>query len=121
VSEAAFYSGLRKIETKDAGGHSQEQWRPKAVYHYMQDYYLKPDFVVDISEFWDQKLEVLKCYSSQFFDPKSAEPSTPISGQEFFDFLKGRAIQTGRPAGFLLGEGFITARTPGIEDFFDLI
>jgi bacillithiol biosynthesis deacetylase BshB1 len=120
VVDACFYSGLRKIETVGEDGTRQEHWRPSATYHYIQDYYLKPDFVMDITEFWEQKIASLKCYGSQFFDPNSSEPTTPISGQEFFDFLKGRALQTGRPAGFILGEGFIAARTPGVEDFFHL-
>ena len=106
VSEASFYAGLVKIATKDESGEHQEAWRPKAVYHYVQDYYLKPDFVIDVTAFWDKKIEALKCYSSQFFDAKSKEPITPISGAEFFEFLKGRALQMGRPAGFLLAEGF---------------
>lgn len=120
IRDASFYSGLRKIETSDEEGSSQEHWRPVAVYQYIQDYYLQPDFVLDITEFWQQKLAALACYSSQFFDPKSTEPTTPISGQEFFDFLRGRAIQSGRPAGFQYAEGFISDRTPGVSDLFHL-
>lgn len=120
VRDAAFYSGLRRIETSGPDGKAQLTWRPKAVYFYIQDYYLKPDFVVDVTDYWDLKIRALQSYSSQFFDPNSLEPQTPISGSEFFDFLKGRAIQTGRPAGYHLGEGFITDRTPGVTDFFNL-
>lgn len=120
VRDAAFYSGLRRIETSGPDGKAQSAWRPKAVYFYIQDYYLKPDFVVDVTDYWDLKIRALQSYSSQFFDPNSSEPQTPISGSEFFDFLKGRAIQTGRPAGYHLGEGFITDRTPGVTDFFNL-
>jgi LmbE family N-acetylglucosaminyl deacetylase len=67
-----------------------------------QDYYNKPDFVVDITEFWDIKMESLTAYASQFFNPNSKEPVTPISGAEFFDFLKSRAMEFGRPSGYLL-------------------
>ncbi len=92
VREAAFYAGLAKIEMKE-NKIAQTKWRPRAVYFYIQDQYIKPDFVVDVTPFWQQKNEVLQCYSSQFFDPKSNKPTTPISGKEFFDYLHGRALQ----------------------------
>lgn len=114
VRDACFYSGLRRIET------GQPHWRPKAIYMFNQDYYNKPDFVVDITEYWDIKMESLKAYASQFFDPNSTEPATPISGSEFFDFLKSRAMEFGRPSGYLLAEGFMVDRTPGVNDLFDL-
>jgi bacillithiol biosynthesis deacetylase BshB1 len=114
VREACFYSGLRKIET------GQEAWRPKSVYMFNQDYYNKPDFVVDVTEFWETKMEALKAYGSQFFDPSSKEPKTPISGEEFFDFLRARSMDFGRPAGYLLAEGFMVDRTLGVEDLFHL-
>ena len=119
VREAAFYAGLSKIETFD-GQTPQAKWRPRAVYFYIQDQYIKPDFVVDIAPYWQQKIEVLQCYSSQFFDPKSSEPATPISGKEFFDYLHGRALQMGRNAGFELGEGFLADKTPGVDDILGL-
>ncbi|MEZ4799502.1 MAG: bacillithiol biosynthesis deacetylase BshB1 [Flavobacteriales bacterium] len=114
VRDACFYSGLRRIETE------HEYWRPKAVYMFNQDYYNKPDFVVDVTEFWDKKMEALMAFSSQFFDPSSKEPKTPISGEEFFDFLRSRAMEFGRPAGYLLAEGFIVERAIGVKDLFDL-
>jgi bacillithiol biosynthesis deacetylase BshB1 len=114
VREACFYSGLSKIETFH-NGEPQESWRPQSVFMYIQDYYLTPSFVVDVTEFWSKKEEVLRCYGSQFFDPSSSEPETPISGKEFFDFLYGKALNFGRPCGFTLGEGFITDRYLGIE------
>ena len=119
VREAAFYAGLAKIETKE-NNIVQTKWRPRAVYFYIQDQYIKPDFVVDVAPFWQQKIEVLQCYSSQFFDPKSNEPITPISGKEFFDYLHGRALQMGRNAGFELGEGFLAEKTPGVDDIVQL-
>lgn len=119
VRDAAFFAGLAKIETS-LDGRGQEKWRPKSVYFYIQDIYLKPDFVVDISEFWDKKEAALKCYGSQFYDPTSSEPSTPISGKEFFDFLKGRAYQMGRYATYEMGEGFIADRPIGMNDIFGL-
>ncbi len=120
VREACFYSGLAKIETMH-NNEAQQAWRPKAVYQYIQDYYLHPDFVIDISNYWEQKIEVLKCYSSQFYDPHSKEPITPISGKDFFDFQKGRSINMGRPAGFEKAEGYISTRPMGVEDITTLL
>lgn len=119
VSRACFLSGLRKIETSNEGK-NQEAWRPKSVYHYIQDYYIDPDFVIDVSDFFEMKMASIKAYKSQFFDPNSPEPATPISGSEFFDVLKSRAMDFGRPAGAVFGEGFTVERPPLVEDFFDL-
>jgi N-acetylglucosamine malate deacetylase 1 len=120
IKDACFYSGLLRIET-EWEGNQQAHWRPGSVFSYIQDYYLEPDFVVDITEFWEKKLEALKCFSSQFFDPKSSEPKTPISGEEFFDFLHARAIQYGRPSGFLLAEGFVADRPIGIKSLSHIL
>lgn len=120
VSEACFLAGLRKIETV-LDGQIQEAYRPKAVYHYIQDHYIKPDFVVDVTEFVDRKIEAIKAYKTQFYDPNSNEPETPISGAEFFDFIKGRMLQFGRPIGVRYGEGFTVEREIGVEDLCDLM
>ncbi len=95
--------------------------RPTAVYHYIQDHYLKADFCVDITEFIDRKIEAIKAYKAQFYDPNSKEPITPISGEEFFDFIKGRMMQYGRPIGAKYAEGFTVERELGINSFDDLI
>jgi bacillithiol biosynthesis deacetylase BshB1 len=115
VNDACFFSGLPKIVTGDFAAH-----RPKAVYMFVQDYYIKPDFVVDIEAYWDKKIEVLKSYGSQFFNPNSLEPATPISGEDFFDFLKARSKDFARPAALQYAEGFITARVPAVTDLFHL-
>jgi len=114
VADCCFYAGLPKIETNHAA------WRPRSVYHFNQDYYNKPDFVVDITKQMEKKIEVLKAFSSQFFDPNSQEPRTPISGEEFFDFIKGRAIDFGRYAGYQYAEGFVSSRPLGMRDVFNL-
>jgi bacillithiol biosynthesis deacetylase BshB1 len=120
AKDACFLSGLVKIETS-VDGIDQAPWRPKAVYHYIQDYFIEPDFVVDISEYLDQKIDSIKAYKTQFFDPESKEPSTPISGEEFFTFLKGRWMSYGRLIGAEYGEGFITVRPIGVEDLSTLV
>jgi N-acetylglucosamine malate deacetylase 1 len=119
VSEACFYSGLRKIETV-SDGQSQEAWRPKAVYHYIQDRQLKPDFVVDVTAFIDKKMEAIKAFKSQFFDPDSKEPESPISVKNFMEVVLGKMSLFGRDAGFDYAEGFTVERTPGIENLFSL-
>jgi bacillithiol biosynthesis deacetylase BshB1 len=119
VSDALFLSGLRKIET-ELDGKNQEHWRPKSVYHYIQDHYHKPDFVVDVSDTWETKMNAIKAFKSQFYDPNSDEPETPISGKEFFDFLASRGRQYGRPINAEFGEGFTAERPPGVSDLFDL-
>lgn len=119
VSEACFLSGLRRVETKWKD-EVQEYFRPDAVYHYIQDYYHKPDFVVDITEFYDRKIEAIQCFQTQFYDPNSTEPQTPISGKDFFHFIEARMIEFGRPIGAKYGEGFTVERLIGVDDLFDL-
>lgn len=121
VSDACFLAGLRKIETLDDTGAFQAPWRPKAVYHYIQDRYIKPDFVVDITPYFYQKVEAIKAFSSQFYSEEATEPETPISRPDFLDFIEGRAREMGREAGFTFAEGFTVERMPGVKDLFDLI
>jgi N-acetylglucosamine malate deacetylase 1 len=119
VSEACFYSGLRRIET-ELNGKKQDAWRPKSVYHYIQDRYLKPDFVVDVTPFVEKKMEAIKAFSSQFYNPDSNEPESPISVKNFFDVVLGKMSMYGREAGYDYAEGFIAERTIGVKDLFDL-
>jgi bacillithiol biosynthesis deacetylase BshB1 len=119
VSEACFLAGLRKIKTT-WDGEEQIAYRPKAVYHYIQDYYLEPDFVIDVTDFVPQKINAIKAYKTQFWDPNSMEPQTPISGEEFFEFLHGRMTQYGRTIGVKYAEGFTVERTLGVTSLFDL-
>lgn len=118
-ADACFYSGLIKIETHD-NGLMQQAWRPKAVYHYIQDYYIEPDFVVDISAHINKKLESIMAYSSQFYNPNSTEPETPISGKQFIENVKAKATILGRMIGTEYAEGFTTTRYMGVENLFDL-
>lgn len=120
VSEACFLSGLRMVET-EWEGEKQVAHRPKAVYHYIQDYYVKPDFVVDVTEYVERKIDVIKAFKTQFYDPNSTEPRTPISGADFFDFIKSRMMELGRPMGAKYAEGFTVERFPGVENLTDLI
>lgn len=119
VAEACFLAGLRKIHTMHQG-QDQTAYRPRLVLHYIQDYHQIPSFVQDVSPYVTQKIEAIKAYKTQFFDPNSAEPTTPISGELFFDFLKGRMLEMGRPAGYNYAEGFVVNRWFGVQDIFAL-
>lgn len=120
--DACFYSGLRKIETIDKlTGQPQEAWRPKLVLHYIQDYHLVPDFVFDITPYFDRKIELIKTFRSQFYDPDSAEPDSPISGKDFLEFNAARSRDFGRPANMTFAEGFQVNRLFGVKDIFDLV
>jgi bacillithiol biosynthesis deacetylase BshB1 len=119
VSEACFLAGLRRIETVWEG-EVQQSFRPATVYHYIQDREVKPDFSVDITPYVERKFEAIRAYKTQFYDPNSSEPMTPISGAEFFEFLRGRMAQYGRSIGANYAEGFTVERVPGISNLFDL-
>lgn len=122
VSDACFLSGLQKIDSKfdDDDDKWQDSWRPKQVYHYMQWKNTQPDFVVDVSGFIDKKMEAVLAYKSQFFDPDSNEPETPISSKNFLDSIKYRARDLGRIIGSEYGEGFTVERQPAVNSLFDL-
>jgi bacillithiol biosynthesis deacetylase BshB1 len=119
ASEACFLAGLRRIETS-WNGEAQEAHRPQFVYHYIQDRFLKPDFVIDVTDFVEQKFDSIKAYKTQFWDPNSSEPKTPISGEEFFEFLRGRMAEFGRNIGVRYAEGYTAERVIGIDNLFEL-
>jgi N-acetylglucosamine malate deacetylase 1 len=121
VSRACFLSGLHRIETKTEDGMIQNEWRPGAVYHYIQDRHIRPDLIVDISPFMDQRMEAIRSYSSQFFDPESVEPSTAISSRQFMEIVRLRAVEWGRVIGVEYGEGFTVERPAGTRSLFSLI
>lgn len=120
VHDACFLSGLQKIETT-VEGKPQEAWRPSQVYHYMQWNNDPCDFVVDISDFMEKKMEVILAYSSQFYDKKSNEPETPISSQQFLSSIESRAADLGRIIGVSYAEGFTTNRQLAVSQISDLI
>jgi N-acetylglucosamine malate deacetylase 1 len=120
VADACFYSGLIKIETS-LDNKLQPAWRPKAVYHYIQDHYIHPDFVIDISDFYDLKHRSIMAFSSQFFSTNSEEPETPISSKEFLESLNSKMSLWGRAIGVKYAEGYTVSRYPGINSLFDLI
>ena len=120
VSDACFLSGLRRIVTT-LEGNEQEAWRPKQVYHYIQWKSLQPDFVVDISDYMEQKINAVLAYKSQFYDSNSKEPETPISNKNFLDSVKYRAEDLGRIIGTNYAEGFTAERYVAVNKISDLI
>lgn len=121
VADAAFLSGLVKIETQDESGKQQGPWRPKAVYHYIQSQLIQPDLIVDISGYWDVKLNAIKAFKTQFYDPSSKEPETYISTPAFLQMVESRAIEFGHAIGKKHGEGFTVKRVPGVNNLLDLL
>lgn len=120
VQRACFLSGLRKIDTKE-GRTKQAAYRPLAVYHYIQDKTLHPDIVVDISPYMEGKMDLIKTYKSQFFDPNSKEPMSPISSKEFLDYQYAQAEVYGRYINVKYGEGFTVSSPPGVHSLLDLV
>jgi bacillithiol biosynthesis deacetylase BshB1 len=116
VADAAFLSGLRKVETYE-NGVLQPIWKASYVFHYIQDRYIEPDFVVDISAYQDKKMESIQAYATQFYNPALGEPETYISSSKFLDGIKGRAIMFGKRIGVAYAEGFCTEKTIGIKSF----
>jgi N-acetylglucosamine malate deacetylase 1 len=121
VSKGCFIAGLRKIETHGDNGNKQEAFRPRVVYHYIQTYMHTPDFIVDVSPFWEQRMESVKAFKSQFYDPNSNEPETILTSPDFLKFIEARAREWGQAIGVKYGEGFTTERTTGVKNIFDLI
>lgn len=120
VSDACFLSGLEKIETSLEGS-EQEKWRPTRVYHYIQWENITPDFVVDVTGFMSKKIDAVMAYSSQFYDPNSKEPETPISSKNFTDSIEYRARDLGRLIGVEYAEGFTAERVVAVASLDKLI
>ena len=120
VKEAAWLSGLAKIETMQ-DGETQKAWRPAHVYHIIQSDPLIPDFVVDISGYVEKKMQAIMAFSSQFHNPESKEPETYLSRPTFLDLLKSRNVSMANYGMIEYAEGFISAYKPAVKNLFDLI
>lgn len=116
VADAAFLSGLKKIKTVE-NGKFQEKWRPNVVYHYIQDLFIEPDFVIDISEHMDKKLEAILAYASQFIEPETEDPNSIIG---LLDQIKSTNSIYGRPINSKYAEGFNVNRYLGVENFYNI-
>lgn len=117
--QSCFLSGLNKIETTENGS-TQEPWRPKVLYHYIQSQLITPDFVVDVTDHWGKKMEAIHAFKSQFHDPSSKEPATYISSEGFLKMLEARGTELGHAIGVRYGEGFTVRRTIGVDHLTDI-
>jgi bacillithiol biosynthesis deacetylase BshB1 len=120
ISDAAFLSGLRKIETK-IDGLNQEAWRPSYVFHYIQDRFIQPSFVIDISKHMEKKIESVLAYTTQFYNPDLNEPQTYISSPQFIESVKARAMMLGKRIGVEYAEGYISEKMIGIKSLDNII
>jgi bacillithiol biosynthesis deacetylase BshB1 len=121
VADAAFLAGLRKIETLDEKGNSQEAFRPTNIFHYIQDRVLTPHFVVDITPYYETKMESIRAYTTQFYNTDLNEPNTYISSPQFLETVKGRDLMMGKRIGVLYAEGYLTEKTIGVTNLDHLI
>jgi len=119
ANDACFLAGLPKIKTSD-NGVEQEAWRPRLLLQYIQDYYIKPDVIVDITPYMETKLDSIKAFKTQFYNPDLDEPATYISSPDFFEGTIGRAREFGRSIGATYAEGFTSRKMLGIDNLFDL-
>lgn len=118
-NDAVFLSGLSKIKTFEQGT-EQQAWRPRLLLQYIQDTYIEPDVIVDITPYMETKLESIKAFKTQFFNSDLDEPQTYISSPEFFESTIGRAREFGRSIGATYAEGFTSCKLLGVDNLFDL-
>lgn len=120
VATACFLAGLEKVKTMREGI-TQAAWRPKSIYHFIQSQLIQPDIIVDVSEFWEKKMEAVRAFKTQFYDPASKEPETFISNPQFLKLLEARGTEFGYAIGAKYGEGFTVRRFIGVRNLFDLL
>jgi bacillithiol biosynthesis deacetylase BshB1 len=119
INDAAFLSGLSKIKTEYEGD-EQKEWRPRLLLQFIQDYYIKPDIVIGIDEFWDQKMQSVLAYKTQFYNPDQPAKDTYISSPEFLKMVESRAREFGKYINATYGEGFTCRKLLGVDDIFQL-
>lgn len=121
IYDACFLSGLKQVKTKDENGTEQEKWRPKQLFHYIQDRFYEPHLIVDITDVWDQRMEAILAYRTQFHNTASEEPQTYISSPQFMDAIVGRARDLGKRIGVQFAEGFLSKKSIGIDHLDALV
>ena len=121
VDASAFLSGLRKIETRGDDGALQDAWRPDHVFHFIQDNYIRPDILIDVTDYWDKKVESIHAFGSQFYNPDwEGEPQTYISSPEFINIIAARASEFGKSIQVKYAEGFTSRKILGVDNLFSL-
>jgi N-acetylglucosamine malate deacetylase 1 len=116
VRDACFVAGLKRIEP-DVPAH-----RPFKVLHcitYREDFD-KPTFVVDISDEFEQKLEAVMCYASQFEGAAQAGEVFPAGDHPLLQTVRHHAVHYGSMIRTRYGEPFLTAETMRVDDVAQL-
>lgn len=121
IYDACFFSGLRQIKTVGDDGEEQEKWRPKMLLHYIQDRFYEPDIIIDVSDVWEQRMQTVKAFRTQFLPDGSNDPQTYISSPEFMEALTARARSLGKRIGVKYGEGFVSKKNIGLRNLDSLI
>ena len=116
--KAGFLSGLAKVQLENE--QLNTPWRAKHIFHYIQDKYLAPDFVIDITPYWNNKIESIQAFKTQFYTPGTGGPETYISNPTFLQFIEGRALELGHSIGVKYGEGFIKSKQISVNNLFHL-
>jgi bacillithiol biosynthesis deacetylase BshB1 len=119
ANDAIFLSGLRRIET-ELDGVAQTAWRPRLVLQYIQDRYIEPDVIIDITDFMETKLAAIRAFKTQFDSPDNKEPQTYISSPEFLEAVISRAREFGKSIGATYAEGFTSRKLLGVDSLFNL-
>ncbi len=120
ANDACFLSGLVKINTQ-LDGKEQQTWRPRLLFQYIQDRYLKPDIIVDITPYIETKIASIKAFKTQFFNPELDAPDTYISSPDFFESVIGRSREYGKSIGVTYAEGFTSRKLLGVDSLFNLL
>jgi N-acetylglucosamine malate deacetylase 1 len=121
IYDACFLSGLAQVKTKNEQGEEQEKWRPKYLLHYIQDRFYEPDIILDISDVWEQRMEAILAYRSQFHSTEINGPQTYISSPEFMEAIVSRARLLGKRIGVRFAEGFLSKKSIGLKSLDALI
>lgn len=121
IYDACFLSGLRQVKTSEPSGEEQEHWRPRYVLQYLQDRFYEPDFVVDVSDVWEQRMDAIRAYKTQFHDPNAGGPQTYISSPQFMEAVIARARLLGKRIGVPFAEGFLSKKTIGLQNLDALV
>lgn len=121
ITESIFLAGLRAIQTVDGNGKPQDPWRPRRTFHYIQSMPITPDFIVDVTGYWQKKMDAIRAFGSQMYNPKSKEPETYISTSAFLEMIDARGKAFGHSIGVGYGEGFTAAGVLGVDKISDLL
>lgn len=120
VNDAVFLAGLRRIET-ELDGVVQEAFRPRLQLQLIQDKYIQPDIILDVTDYWDIKEQSILAYKTQFNATNDDDgPQTYISTPDFMKYTRGRGRELGRNIQASFGEGFTARKLLGVDDLFNL-